>query len=302
MDISSFLRSAPGKLNAYNWLKVLSESEKNILLLIDGYLPSRFHGKKGLARDLECRAGLEIIACGRPGQNNNAEKAINPFVEQLILQMEDLIARAAKKTFRSRAALSLPQLLKRATLDNNPVRLWLSTCAPEYVKEDGETREKDKVVPRLRICPRYVKAHGKIAFHCDIIRDTKKARRATAAQRRAAKAKAKARASAEKGVAYVLGLLWEKEYRLLTGFFTATMMKMRDSTRTKTPRLSKCLMMIWTSRRDLLFDSLETSGTSCQASCASKHLSGIFLCASNFLPICSFFTTVVLRVMSFPLR
>jgi len=164
-------------------------------MLLDCYLPTRFHDKSRLQRRLTCEAAFEVIACGHPGQDTEGTTSVSRFTDCIIDQFEELINRAreedkttakaaakgkASAMSRSRRApFSISQMLRGCdVLNTNPVRLWSSHTRPEFMRIDKEKVEMDKVVPRLYINPDAIRKHKKIVFQCDVIKDTEKARRA----------------------------------------------------------------------------------------------------------------------------
>lgn len=165
------------KINGYRFMQTLAATDKNVLIILDAYVPTRFWAKRGLRRDLLCRNGFEVISAGYPGQDIDGQQfAENPFTEVVADRFNDIRGKAMNGKLKRKAPFSINDLLKDAELHSNPVRIWLSHTSPEYEKrkEDERPKLKDKVVPRFKMDPEYIRQNEQIAFTKYIILDTQK--------------------------------------------------------------------------------------------------------------------------------
>jgi len=170
-------------LNGYKFLELLCKSEKHIFVILDCYFPGRFKNIQGLQRRPTCEAAFEIIAPGAPGQDVEGSQDVNPFTDCIIDHMEQLVEKAKKGKLYRKACFTLLELLGgpdpiNKALDDNPTRFLTSSTRREFMTIGKEKVEVDKVVPRLYLDPQYICDNKKLAFQCDIVKDTEKARKA----------------------------------------------------------------------------------------------------------------------------
>jgi len=184
-------------------------------MLLDCFLPTRFHEKNSLQRRLTCETAFEVIACGYPGQDIEGKASTSRFTDCIIRKFRELINKAneddqgaakgesgaksanrakgaksakgaAKIGIKRQARFSIPHMLVGCKeLNTNPVRLWSSLPKDEYVTVDKEKVPVDKIVPRLFINPATIRSHKKIVFMCEVIKDTEKTRKAEQAAAKA---------------------------------------------------------------------------------------------------------------------
>jgi len=178
------MEKSPYRVNAFNLFEKFSKSEKNILVLIDGFFPDRLQDKSALYREMTCRAGFELLASGYPGQNTEGTPCVNQFTSSIAKMLREYIKLAMKGKLTLKAPFSFSTLLATVTaLNTNPDRVWFTKTKRDYTRsESGERIETPKVVPRFRIDPDYIREHKKFVVHSDIIQDTEKEARDRAAE------------------------------------------------------------------------------------------------------------------------
>ena len=178
------MESSPHRVDAWKLLELFSKSDKNVLLLIDGFFPERLDGKNALYREMTCRAGFELLASGYPGQNTEGTPCANQFTSSIAKKLRKYVELAKKDKLKLNAPFSFSGLLRSVTaLNTNPDRVWFTKTKKVHVTNgSGEKVEKPKVVPRFRIDPDYIREHGKFIIHSDIIKDTEKEARDRAAE------------------------------------------------------------------------------------------------------------------------
>lgn len=172
-------------INGYKFLELLCKSEKHVFVFMDCYFPGRFKDRQGLQRRSTCEAAFEIVACGAPGQDTEGNADVNPFTSAIVEHIEELVYKASNKKLYRKACFTLLELLGsrnpiNKALDDNPTRFTTCNLGPEFKTVDGEAVEVEKVVPRLYFDPAYIRKNKKLAFQCDVVKDTKKAAKACA--------------------------------------------------------------------------------------------------------------------------
>ncbi|GAB7343761.1 hypothetical protein MBLNU457_1736t1 [Dothideomycetes sp. NU457] len=180
-DFTMSLKGQNFLLNGYKFLELLCKSEKHVFVLLDCYFPRRFKDRQGLQRRPTCEAAFEIVASGTPGQDTEGNREVTPFTDCIVEHIERLVEKANDDELTRTACFTLSELLGskisiNEALDDNPIRFTTSDLRPQFKMIAGKEVEVDKVVPRLYLDPEYIRENKMLAFQCDIVKDTKKAR------------------------------------------------------------------------------------------------------------------------------
>lgn len=141
-------------VNGFDLIKQLCGSGADALLLLDCFMPSRFHDK---AEWPENRGNIEIITRGELYQNHfgKTEHTEGDFTRAMCVSLKGWLKRTQKPSNRSRAPRSIPEVMAKNTAMNfNPVRVWLE-------QPKGGSK---KIVKRIKIDPGKMRETGKIEF------------------------------------------------------------------------------------------------------------------------------------------
>nr|OQO17187.1 hypothetical protein B0A51_15074 [Rachicladosporium sp. CCFEE 5018] len=143
--------SAPGRIDAFALFETIIDQEKNVLIILDGPMPTRF------GRRLDCpHSSFEIMHTSGPLLN----AAGNPYQYHLTEAIHRTLPLLTAGSWRMKHRKSIPQILARdKSIWNNPQRQWTA-------KTKSNSTES---IVRFCVEPDDVALLGKIRIHgCEI--------------------------------------------------------------------------------------------------------------------------------------
>lgn len=167
-------------IDAYRFMEKLIESGKDLLMIIEAYLPTRFHEKTYLSTLVKARGNaVAIYASGHPGQQTDDLRMEGHFTEKILDKFASLMffdELVMKKW--STKGWSIPELLRgEEDMHNNPYNMELmhptnSETLEKMIDSEGD----DSIIYRILCDKHRIGFEQKLMFCRDTIEDTKRER------------------------------------------------------------------------------------------------------------------------------
>ncbi|GAM86861.1 hypothetical protein ANO11243_048810 [Dothideomycetidae sp. 11243] len=167
-------------VNAFEFMSMLIDSGKDLMFILEAYLPTRFLHKFELRKSVRGTGNaVEVFATGRPGQVDDYSTTENEFTNKLLQVFFDLIHGTDDLRRRSTKAWSIAELLRSdREIDNNPLKLNLQpmTNPDDLIKIIESDSAPDTKVYRILLDRHHVRAEGQLIFCRDTVEDTARER------------------------------------------------------------------------------------------------------------------------------